>query len=34
VWVPHPIQDRTDTELRALADQFFDEIAQRLTASA
>ena len=24
VWVPHPIQDRTDDELRALADSAFD----------
>lgn len=34
VWVPHPIQDRTDTELRALADRTFDEIVTRMTASA
>ena len=33
VWVPHPIQDRTDAELRALADRHFDEIVCRLTAS-
>ncbi len=26
VWVPHPIQDRTDDELRALADAHFEEI--------
>ena len=26
VFVPHPIQDRTDDELRALADAAFDEI--------
>jgi hypothetical protein len=26
VWVPHPIQDRTDEELRALADTHFEEI--------
>jgi hypothetical protein len=26
VWVPHPIQDRTDDELRALADTHFEEI--------
>ncbi len=34
VWVPHPVQDRTDTELRALADRTFDEIVTRMTASA
>ena len=34
VWVPHPIQDRTDPELRALADKAFDEIVTRMTASA
>tara|TARA_Y100001934_G_scaffold213094_1_gene252293 strand:+ start:3085 stop:3207 length:123 start_codon:yes stop_codon:yes gene_type:complete len=26
IWVPHPIQDRTDEELRALADTHFEEI--------
>jgi len=26
VFVPHPIQDRTDEEMRALADAFIDEI--------
>ena len=34
VWVPHPIQDRTDEELRALADSAFDEIVERMTARA
>ena len=34
VWVPHPIQDRSDTELRALADKTYDEIVTRMTASA
>lgn len=34
VWVPHPIQDRTDEEMRALADRTFDEIVTRMTASA
>ncbi len=34
VWVPHPIQDRTDEELRALADSAFDEIVEGLTARA
>lgn len=33
VWVPHPIQDRTDPELRAIADSVFDEIVKKLTAS-
>jgi hypothetical protein len=33
VWVPHPIQDRTDAELRAIADSVFDEITQKLTAA-
>ena len=32
VWVPHPIQDRTDDELRALADSAFDEIVGKMTA--
>ena len=32
VWVPHPIQDRTDEKLRALADSAFDEIVARMTA--
>ena len=32
VWVPHPIQDRTDEELRALADRAFDEIVARMTS--
>jgi alkanesulfonate monooxygenase SsuD/methylene tetrahydromethanopterin reductase-like flavin-dependent oxidoreductase (luciferase family) len=33
VWLPHPIQDRTDEELRALADSTLDEIIARITAS-
>ena len=33
VWVPHPIQDRTDTELRAIADSAFEEIVSKLTAT-
>jgi hypothetical protein len=32
VWVPHPIQDRTDEELHALADGALDEILATLTA--
>ena len=31
VWVPHPIQDRTDAELRALADRHFEAIVAALT---
>ena len=30
VFVPHPIQDRTDDELRALADAAVDELVRRL----
>jgi len=32
VFVPHPIQDRTDAEMRALADAAFDEIWSAVTA--
>lgn len=32
VFVPHPIQDRTDDEMRALADASFDEIIAAVTA--
>jgi hypothetical protein len=31
VFVPHPIQDRTDDEMRALADAAADEVWSRLT---
>jgi hypothetical protein len=31
VFVPHPIQDRTDDEMRALADAAVDEILGTLT---
>lgn len=31
VFVPHPIQDRTDPELRALADDAFDALIEALT---
>jgi hypothetical protein len=31
VFVPHPIQDRSDEELHALADDALDEIISRLT---
>ena len=32
VFVPHPIQDRTDDELRALADAAVAEVVARLTS--
>ena len=32
VFTPHPIQDRTDAELRAYADAAFDEVVGKLTA--
>ena len=32
VFVPHPIQDRTDDEMRAYADAAFDEIVLRVSA--
>lgn len=33
VFVPHPIQDRTDDEIRALADAAVDEIIAALTSA-
>lgn len=33
VFVAHPIQDRTDAELRALADQAVDELLSAITAA-
>ncbi len=30
IFVPHPIQDRTDAELRALAEEHFDSIVALL----
>ena len=33
VFVPHPIQDRTDDEMRALADAAIDEIVAAVTAA-
>ena len=30
VFIPHPVQDRTDDELRALADEYFEEILKLL----
>ncbi len=32
VWVEHPIQDRTDDEMRALADAAWDELLAQLVA--
>ena len=32
VFVPHPIQDRTDDEMRVLADGAIDDIVRNLTA--
>ncbi len=32
VFTPHPIQDRTDDEMRAYADAAFDEILDSITA--
>jgi len=32
VFVPHPIQDRTDDEMRAHADQSIDEIVAAITS--
>ena len=32
VFVPHPIQDRTDNEMRALADTAYEAIYNSLTA--
>lgn len=33
VWVPHPVQDRTDAELQRLADEKIDEILKGMTAA-
>ena len=30
VFIPHPVQDRTDAELRQLADEHFDQIIKLL----
>jgi len=34
VFTPHPIQDRTDDEIRAYADAAFDDILASLTSQA
>ena len=33
IYVPHPIQDRTDDELRAIADDAIDEILRAITVT-
>ena len=33
VFTPHPIQDRTDDEMREYADKVLDEILSKITAS-
>lgn len=33
IFVPHPVQDRTDEELREIADAAFDKIVEKLTAA-
>jgi hypothetical protein len=33
VFTPHPIQDRTDDEMRAYADEAFDALVAKLTAA-
>ncbi|MCY3893935.1 MAG: hypothetical protein OXF65_11645 [Acidimicrobiaceae bacterium] len=33
VWVEHPIQDRTDDEIVAIADKAFDELIEQLVAA-
>jgi hypothetical protein len=33
VFTPHPIQDRTDDEMRAYADEAFDALVAKLTSS-
>jgi hypothetical protein len=34
IFLPHPIQDRTDDEMRALAEGAVDEILRAVTASS
>jgi hypothetical protein len=34
VFVPHPIQDRTDDEMRALADEAVEDVMRALTRDA
>ena len=32
VWVPHPIQNRTDEEIRAIADEAVGDVVEKLIA--
>lgn len=32
VFVPHPIQDRTDEEMTGYADKVYDELLEKITA--
>ena len=34
VFTPHPIQDRTDDEMRAYADKAYDEVVAAVTSGA
>lgn len=34
VFTPHPIQDRTDSEMRAIADDAIDELIRSITGPA
>lgn len=34
VYVPHPIQDRTDDEIRAIADAAFDDILKMISSAS
>jgi hypothetical protein len=34
VFTPHPVQDRTDDEMRVYADKAFDEIVAQITSSS
>jgi hypothetical protein len=33
VWIPHPVQNRTDEELQAAADGAFEELVTQITSS-
>jgi alkanesulfonate monooxygenase SsuD/methylene tetrahydromethanopterin reductase-like flavin-dependent oxidoreductase (luciferase family) len=33
VYVPHPIQDRTDEEIRAIAEAAFDDVLAMITSA-
>lgn len=32
VWIPHPVQNRTDDELKSLADDVFSDVVGALTS--